>query len=79
MNARIFDFRICLLLLAGMAPTARIDAQQPAKNDFPGSTLDEAEIRSVSVWFVVTAFRRCFPNPLERVTTNSYTTVDGPS
>jgi hypothetical protein len=25
---------------------------------------------SVSVWFVVTAFRRCFTNPLKRVTTN---------
>ena len=25
---------------------------------------------SGSVWFVVTAFRRCFPDPLKRVTTN---------
>jgi hypothetical protein len=57
MNARIFDFRFCLLLLAAMTPAARIDAQQPAKNDVPGSTLDEVEIRKLIDQLGVEQFR----------------------
>jgi hypothetical protein len=49
--------RFCLLLLAAMAPTARIDAQQPAKNDLLGSTLDEAEIRKLIDQLGVEQFR----------------------
>jgi hypothetical protein len=56
-NARVFDFRICLLLLAAMAATARIDAQQPAKNEVPGSTLSEAEIRKLIDQLGVEQFR----------------------
>ena len=47
MNPRIFAFRSCLSLLAAMESTARIDAQQPAKNDLLGSTRAEAEIREL--------------------------------
>ena len=57
MIAPTFDFRICLLLRAAMAPAAGIDAQQPAKNDLPGSTLDEAEIRKLIDQLGVEQFR----------------------
>jgi hypothetical protein len=57
LDARIFDFRFCLLLLAAMASTAGIDAQQPAKNELHGSTLDEAEIRKLIDQLGVEQFR----------------------
>ena len=41
-----------------MAPTARIEAQQPAKNDLPGSMLDAAEIRELIDPLGVEQFRR---------------------
>ena len=47
MSACIFNFRFCLILLAAMASTARIDAQQPAKRDLPEPTLDEPQIRKL--------------------------------
>jgi hypothetical protein len=40
-----------------MASTARIDAQQPAKNDLPGSTLDKAENRKLIDQLGVEQFR----------------------